>query len=55
MSKPLIGAELAQAREEYEQQKVENDEHDCTSSCGEDYDCPSIFPFPDFDEWLSEQ
>jgi len=55
MSSPSKEAELAEARKEYEEQKEENDDHDCTSGCGNDYDCPSIFPFPDFNEWLLEQ
>lgn len=55
MSKPLIGAELAQAREEYEQQKVENDEHICTSRCNNDIDCYYEEEFMSFEDWLELQ
>lgn len=55
MSVPLREAELAEAKIEYDKQKVENDEHQCTSRCNKDKDCYAVEVFPDFDDWLLEQ
>ena len=60
MSQPNRLAELAEAREQYEQEKrdfLSKFPHtpigDCTSGCGKDFDCPKE-DLLTFEEWCEE-